>query len=145
MTTERKVDPAMIEMMQKSLDEARLEFAEVEKRYNDLKATIFTYETSLRNFSALAEGRTQVKDNGIVDVPQRSNQELKDVIYEYFSNKPRFSQSPKGLTRWLISQGWAEKGLNMRVSNLLRKVVDDDNEKWLIRAGHGKYQFGSNA
>ncbi len=138
MTQDPSLDENMIEMLKQALEKAREEFSEVEERYIKLKTQIHAYESSLNNLTAVKEGRTDLTEDG--ELPRRrTNQELKDVVYEYFASRPRFSQSPKGLTQHLVKQGWAEKGLNLRVSNLMRKIVKE--ESWLAKANHGKYTF----
>jgi len=124
------------------LQDAQNDLEKFEGEYHRLRAQVFRYQEILRNLTALEEGDFAIPGDG-APLPARrlANAQLKDAVYEYFKAKPRMTQSPRAVADHLVQQGWADDGLRLRVSNLLRKIVEE--EAWLARPSHGKYQFVS--
>lgn len=135
-----------IESTQAALEQAQAELSKIEDDYNKLKAQVVMFQQHLKNLHAVAGGEYSQfvqggeKKKAAPTQRRRGSAQLKQLIYEYFETHPLMVQSPKGICLWLMQEkGLPEKGLRARVSNLLRKIVNE--ESWLQRAGHGKYKF----
>ncbi|MEO1268905.1 MAG: hypothetical protein AAFX99_12455 [Myxococcota bacterium] len=135
----------MIEYFTSMLDKSRAELETLETQYNKLRAEVLTYESSLSRLQELEDGKFKeiVEEATNEPAPTRDNKQLKEEIYQYFVQRPQLTQSPQGITLYLINErSWpGEKGFKIRVSNLLRKIARE--EPWLERKGHGKYQHAS--
>lgn len=140
--TDINVNTAVIDQLTAALNHSKDQLASIEAEYNRLRAEVLTYEQTIHRLKSLEDGDYDVpapSSDSDGDTPAPSS--LKDDIYTYFSGRPGLSQSPKGVTTYLINErGWPAEGLRIRVSNLLRKVVGSD-EGWLVKESHGKYTF----
>ncbi|MBH23132.1 MAG: hypothetical protein CMH57_01475 [Myxococcales bacterium] len=132
----------MIKHLSAMLESSREELETLEARYNKLRAEVLTYESNLTKLQELEEGKFKeiVEEATTENTPAKDNKQLKEEIYQYFVQRPQLTQSPQGVTVFLINErDWPdEKGFKIRVSNLLRKIARE--EPWLERKGHGKYQ-----
>lgn len=141
------VNQAIIDQTTEALENAQAELDKIESEYQRLSALVSVYKQTLQKLNDVQEGNYDTAASKPVEAAtpsvRRGSSELKNAAYEYFSQHPLMVQSPKGLCQWLTtSKGWPGDNLRPRVSNLLRKVVKEEN--WLVRAGHGKYQFKNN-
>ena len=141
--SEDNVNAAVIEQISEALERSREQLDKVSREYRRLKAEVIAYERTLDQLTALEEGAFDaIVGAGGSPEPQRQRdtKALKQQLYEYFAARPRLVQSPRGVAAHLQDElGWDDKGLRVRVSNMLRKI--EREESWLEKQGHGKYQF----
>lgn len=143
-STDTNVNTAVIHQLTTALEASKKQLASVEAEYNRLKAEVQTYEQTIHRLRSLEDGDYAASAGAspkLSGEPPPPPSSLKDDVYTYFADRPGLSQSPKGLTTYLITKrGWSEDGLRVRVSNLLRKIISSD-EEWLVKESHGRYTF----
>lgn len=110
------------------------------------------YEESIKRLQAIEDGSYHsVSYAGKEQTPavqtRKGTGVLKDDIVTCFKEAPNRVRSPKEVSDWLVAnRNWSDdKNLRSRVSNLLRKIVKDDLENWLDKAGHGRYRLRAEA
>jgi hypothetical protein len=143
-----QTSPTMIEQLTEALSTSRARLQEMEADYSRLRAQVVAYENCLSNIQAVVSGDF----SSLLEAPttkakpqykgRKGTHKLREDVFEFFESRPHRIESPKTLSKWLISdKGWPADGLGIKVSNLLRKIVKE--EGWLNKVGHGKYQFSS--
>ena len=152
-TPQGNVNSLLIDQYKSALSKCEEKLKEVSDEYHRLKAQVTTYKKNLESLEALETARKSGKFEEFNEseltptrISQHDVKQLRRRIREHFQEMGEGkSETPKELTARLTEQGWPEKGLRIKVSNLLRKIAGDDNEIWLARLGHGKYQYCSNS